>query len=120
MERLKELRLKRGLTQAEVAKHLKVDRTTLTKYETGEREPDLENLLTLASYFDVSVDYLLGKSDIPNPIFDPVGDYFRDVNPKDDEEIEVLNRAARKWTPEQRKRALNILKASFDDFDWSN
>ena len=65
MERLKELRLKRGLTQAEVARHLKVDRTTLTKYETGEREPDLKSLTILSDYFNVTTDYLLGKSEIP-------------------------------------------------------
>ena len=68
MERLKELRKNRGLTQADMATHLKVNRTTLTKYETGEREPDFSTLLSLASFFDVSTDYLLGRTNLRSPM----------------------------------------------------
>lgn len=61
MERLKLLREKKGVLQKDVAKFLGVDRTTYVKYERGGTEPNNEMLLKLADYFNVSVDYLLGK-----------------------------------------------------------
>ena len=67
MERLKELRKDRGLKQSDLAAHFKVDRTTFTKYETGDREPDFKMLHALADFFDVSTDYLLGRTNAKNP-----------------------------------------------------
>lgn len=65
MLRLKELRLRDKKTQKELAVLLGIDRTTYTKYETEASEPNLETLFTLADYFDVSLDYLVGRSDDP-------------------------------------------------------
>lgn len=62
-ERLKYLRGKMGLKQEDVAKVLGVGRTTITNYETGFSEPSLKHLRKLASFFNVSVDYLLNNSD---------------------------------------------------------
>lgn len=59
--RLKELRLEKGLTQQQLADILKVDRTTVMKWETGERETNFLMLVKIANYFDTSCDYLLGK-----------------------------------------------------------
>jgi len=67
-KRLKELREHRKLTQADVAKALGIDRTTYGKYETGDSSPHYEKLIQLADFFGVSVDYLIGKTDIPTPI----------------------------------------------------
>lgn len=61
---LKKLRLEKGLTQIELSKNLNINRATYAHYETGRREPDIETLKLLADYFNVSVDYLLGNSDI--------------------------------------------------------
>ncbi|MGF7429617.1 helix-turn-helix transcriptional regulator [Thermoanaerobacterium thermosaccharolyticum] len=66
-EILKSLRLEKKLNQKDVAEALGIDRTTYTKYETGKSEPDFEITSKIANYFDVSIDYLLGKSDIRNP-----------------------------------------------------
>ena len=63
MERLKELRTKKGLFQKDIADFLDVERTTYVKYENGAIEPNHEVLKKLADYFEVSVDYLLGRSD---------------------------------------------------------
>lgn len=65
MLRLKELRLRDKKTQKELAVLLGIDRTTYTKYETEASEPNLETLIALADYFDVSLDYLVGRSDNP-------------------------------------------------------
>ncbi len=66
-ERLKKLRTERGILQRELADHLKVSRVTITQYETGNRSPDDEIKKKIAEYFNVSLDYLMGASDIRNP-----------------------------------------------------
>ena len=56
---LKELREKKGLNQQQLADELGLQRNTISRYETGKREPDQETLLRLSDFFGVSVDYLL-------------------------------------------------------------
>ena len=65
-ERLKALRTNKGLSQAEFAKYIKVSKSSINMYERGEREPGLETLERIADYFNVDMDYLLGKSDVVN------------------------------------------------------
>jgi transcriptional regulator with XRE-family HTH domain len=67
MNRIKELRTERGITQADLAKILKISDRAVGYYENGDREPDYSTLLKIADYFDVSIDYLLGVSDVRNP-----------------------------------------------------
>lgn len=61
-ERLKSLREKKEITQRELAKLINIASSTLAMYETGRRKPDFETLIKLADFFDVSTDYLLGRS----------------------------------------------------------
>lgn len=61
--RLKELRKKNGVSQLRLALDLNVNQNTISRYETGEREADYATLIKLADYFDVSIDYLLGRCD---------------------------------------------------------
>lgn len=63
MERLKALRKARQLTQSDVASYLGITVSAYGNYELGQREPDLATLNKLAEYFDVSVDYILGRTD---------------------------------------------------------
>jgi len=58
--RLKKAREDLGLTQAETSKLLKLDRTTLTKYERGLHEPNIETLVKMSLLFDVTLDWLCG------------------------------------------------------------
>ena len=60
--RLMELRKAKGVSQKEVANVIGVSRVHYTNIENGKRETNFEKLTTLAEYFDVSTDYLLGKS----------------------------------------------------------
>ena len=62
-ERLKELRIEKGLTQTQLAKELRVNQRTISNWEVGERQPDLDTLEVIAKYFNVSYDYLLGSTD---------------------------------------------------------
>lgn len=60
--RLKELRQQHGLTQAELANFLDLGATAISNYESNRNEPSFDKLVQLATYFDVSCDYLLGTS----------------------------------------------------------
>lgn len=62
-QRLKELRLKKGLTQTELAKYMNVSQGGYTKWENGRTEPNLETFLKLASILNTTTSYLLGESD---------------------------------------------------------
>ena len=62
-DRLVELRRKYGLTQKELAKILNITRSALSLYELGKREPDSEIYKSIADYFDITLDYLLGRSE---------------------------------------------------------
>ena len=59
-ERLKKARLDAGYTQMQVSEELKISKGTISKYETGKLEPDIEKLATLANFYSISVDWLLG------------------------------------------------------------
>ncbi|EAD1189333.1 helix-turn-helix transcriptional regulator [Listeria monocytogenes] len=63
---LKKLRKNENLTQDQLASKIGITRDTLANYETGRREPDFTTLKNIASYFEVSTDYLLGRDEIDN------------------------------------------------------
>lgn len=63
-ERLKSLRAEKCISQADLAKQIKLSKSSINMYERGEREPGLETLERIADFFNVDMDYLLGKSDI--------------------------------------------------------
>lgn len=65
-QRLKDLRLSENLTMEQLGAKLGLSKSAVNMYERGEREPGFENLETIADFFNVDIDYLLGKSDIKN------------------------------------------------------
>lgn len=66
-ERLKELRHKMNFTQQKVANDLQISRKMLSNYECGIREPNIDMLYSLALYYFVTVDYLIGASSVELP-----------------------------------------------------
>lgn len=62
-EKIKKLREKNGFSQREVAKYLDVSPSIISGYETGERTPSVEMLLSLSNLYQCSTDYLLGRED---------------------------------------------------------
>ena len=64
-ERLVELRKSRGLTQKQLAADLQLSELAIQHYEAQRRKPAFDVLLSVADYFNVSLDYLVGRSDIP-------------------------------------------------------
>ena len=65
-ERLRQLRTAKGLSQMDFAKQIKISKSSVNMYERNEREPSLVTLEVIADYFNVDLDYLLGKSDYTN------------------------------------------------------
>lgn len=101
-ERIKELRNKKNISQAVIAEYLGITKQAYSLYETGKREPDYETLLKIGEYFNVSVDYLLGNSDIPETEELP-------------EELIILNRKAKKMSPENRQKLLDMATIMFEE-----
>lgn len=67
-ERISILRNKMKLTQEELAKRIGITRAALSHYEKDRREPDYETLERFADFFDVKIDYLLGRTSDPTPL----------------------------------------------------
>ncbi|MCM1306067.1 MAG: helix-turn-helix domain-containing protein [Bacteroides sp.] len=61
-ERLKEIRMEKNMTCKQLAAYLQVSTRLINFWERGERECSFEMLLKISDYFDVSIDYLLGKT----------------------------------------------------------
>ena len=64
MNRIKELRIEKGILQSDLAKLLKMGQATVSNWETGRHEPDQNALLEMSKIFGTSIDYILGNSDI--------------------------------------------------------
>lgn len=65
---IRQLRKEKGIKQSELADVFNVDRTAVGKWEQGKNKPNADMLVIIADYFDVSTDYLLGKSNIRNDL----------------------------------------------------
>lgn len=124
-KRLEQLRYEKELTQQQMADILGITRQAYGNYENGKREPDFITIKKLASFFGVSLDYLLGDSDIrktseqhskslkeeshytTNNNLPPV---FDDLDP---ETIKILNRAE-KLTPGAKEQLKEAIKWVFE------
>lgn len=99
--RLRLLREERDITQKKLGEILNTSDATINRYEKGIRNPDPSTIAFLATFFDVSADYLLGQTE------------DRTINTKPNKsspEIRKISRAAEKMSPEQREQWLNIAK----------
>lgn len=100
----KQLRTARGMTQGELADALGINRSRLSMYELGQREPDFETLEMIADYFNVDIDYLMGRTNKTTMIPES---YYLDPDARDIAEFlhknpmyKVLFDASRKVKPE--------------------
>lgn len=64
--RLREIRKSKGISQLKMAIDLNTNQNTISRYETGDREPGINELIQIADYFNISIDYLLERTDIPD------------------------------------------------------
>lgn len=86
--RLKYLRTQKKLTQKQLAEKINVTHVSISGYESGNRSPDTDTLQRLADFFEVSTDYLLGRSDTPTT---PNGISKEDYANLSEEQKEVLD-----------------------------
>ncbi len=64
-KRLQELKIKKNILQKDIASSIDLPLRTYQRYERGEREPTTDTLIALADFFDVSIDYLVGRTNNP-------------------------------------------------------
>ncbi|MGN1012255.1 MAG: helix-turn-helix domain-containing protein [Clostridia bacterium] len=72
MNRIKSLREDLKLSQEELANKLNLSKGIISLYEQEKRKPSLEILIQLSEIFNVSIDYILGRTNIPNTIDEPI------------------------------------------------
>lgn len=115
--RIKYLRERNNISQIEFAKKIGVSNTVLSRYESGDRKPDYDTLHLIADFFDVSTDYLLGRTDKPALtsqekeeqefqafINDPeLGVWYKELPKSDEEELRKLRTIWEMIKSEQKK-----------------
>ena len=103
-ETLTKLRKQKDLSQYEITRLLGIPRSTYAMYEAGYREPNYAILKKLADFFNVSVDYLLGRID------DPKGRVV-ELDP----DIRTIARASQKMSSDQKSKMVIMLKIAFEE-----
>ncbi|MBW4827619.1 MAG: helix-turn-helix transcriptional regulator [Clostridiaceae bacterium] len=123
-KRIKMLREDERLNQKELAKALNISNTTLSQYETGQRTPSDDIKIKLANFFNVSTDYLLGRTDIKNQsekISNAVEDdpelieFWNEL--KEREDLQLLFKQTKNLSPKDIKQIIRIIKAIEDEED---
>ena len=105
--RLKELRENRNLTQAELAEQLNIGISTIGMWESTQRTPTAKMLLKLISFFDCTLDYLLGKTDDVGAVVSP-------IDSSDPREKELLS-MFRQMNTAQQNRFLGIAEGMIEE-----
>lgn len=107
--RVRELRLREGKTQKEIADYLNISRSTYTLYESARRQMSNETLCALAEYYGVSTDYLLERTDNPAPagLFTPkeieLIRQYRSLDERGRRSVEEALRFEQEWSYRQQK-----------------
>lgn len=102
MNRIQELRKREGLTQEQLAEKVLSSKTSISGYEGDDRDPGSDMLKTLADFFGVSIDYLLGVTDAPFRA--TLEDSF-----ENEQEIELIA-AYRKLNADAKTKLVEFLK----------
>lgn len=126
-ERLKLLREEKYLTQEELGKAFNITDATINRYEKGLRQPDTETLKKLADFFNVSVDYLLGRTDIRNNV-ERISEAIKDEKDlldfwttlKDRPDLQLLFKQTKDLTDKDIKQILKIIKTFEDEEDMND
>ncbi|KYD11045.1 hypothetical protein B4102_0105 [Heyndrickxia sporothermodurans] len=96
-ERIRQLRKEKGMTLRDLSNELEIPFTTLGNYERGDRQPNFETFKAIAEYFEVSIDYLVGRVDARN-----MDEYLLQTD------YELLSKLLREADPKVRELAANL------------
>ena len=88
--RLKAVRERRGMSQAELAKKAGLQPTAVSHFETGTRSPSFDNLRKLTDALNVSTDYLMGRSEKEEMMGPGSDSLFRDIEKLSEEDLEAM------------------------------
>lgn len=113
-DRIALLREKRGLTQEELSNKIGISRASLSHYETSRREPDYETINKIATFFKVSIDYLLGRTNLQHTILDnDVRDFVENLDLTDENILQKFSLTVdgRKLSPDEAKRFIAFVRA---------
>ncbi|BAH07571.1 helix-turn-helix domain-containing protein [Clostridium kluyveri] len=121
-DRLKKLRNEKNLLQKEIAKKLKITTSAYGFYEQGKRTPDTEILNKIAEFYNVSIDYLLGRTNIrdsadkitnslnSNP---ELSEFWNSLRNRED--LQLLFKQTKDLSPKNINQIIRIIKAIKDD-----
>lgn len=107
VENLKKLRNKKGVSQQKLADAIEVSQQSINKYENHKIEPDIQTLIKLADYFETSVDYLIGHTDI-NHVVESVSSY--DLNADEAAIIDDYRKLSKK-----QKESIRLIIDNYTD-----
>lgn len=107
-ERLKLLREQKDLSQEALGKIFHLTQSIIAHYEAGRKQPSQQTLRKFADFFNVSVDYLLGRTDDPRPGKSNFEEEFPEI-------VKVLRRGGRKLTPADKRRIARIIEVAIED-----
>ncbi|WP_019534280.1 helix-turn-helix domain-containing protein [Paenibacillus ginsengihumi] len=113
-ERIARLREKHSMTQEDLANRLGITRASLSHYENNRREPDYDTTVKIANLFNVSIDYLMGRTEDPYKVLDDDVRQFVDSLELSDETILekfTLTIDGKKLTPDEAKRFIAFVRA---------
>ena len=110
MKNLKRLREEKGVSQQTVAEAIGSSQQSIHRYENGDYEPDISTMSLLATYFETSIDYMVGRTDIRRKI-EPVEEYA--LNSEESMYIDDV----RSLSPEHRKAFATMLNALLEVAD---
>ena len=104
LKNLKKLRQQKGISQQVLADFIMVSQQSINKYENHNVEPDINTIIKIADYFDVSVDYLIGRTEVKHSA-EILGHNDIDVL-----ESKIIN-DFRKLSETQKEVVLNLIKS---------
>ena len=102
-QRIKQLCSRKGITIAKLESDLGFGNSSIKKWEKSS-SPSIDKIVKVATYFDVSIDYLMGRTDIESSMSEIIGD----------EDIISFQRARQKMTPKDREKMMQMLKLGFE------
>ncbi|GAB2671400.1 helix-turn-helix domain-containing protein [Paenibacillus thermoaerophilus] len=108
------LREQRKMTQEELSQKVGITRAALSHYENNRREPDYETLEAIANFFQVSADYLMGRTNNPSQHLDhPTRQFVDSLELSDNEILEKFNLTidGKRLTPEEARRFIAFVRA---------
>lgn len=103
-QRIKDLCAERGISIRQLEFELGFGNASIKKWKDS-TSPSVDKVMKIASYFDVSLDYLLGRSELKGSLSDIIND----------EDVISFQRAREKMTPNDRKRMMRMLKLGFEE-----